>query len=136
MNTLQYIQYDYIGKYTDSEEKNTVVLSKPEKVKMVIEKNGLLKIKDKRYLRLGKISLYDPVKQQCITDKEYVGILDTDTGEIQCFDIDEIYSQYIEAGVGIMRVANTKYKLTDQTKEIVMNNVHEKRQAIKEADLY
>jgi len=131
MNITRYLQSDYIGDYIDLDENANanVFLAKPERVKMMIDENGHLKVKGKRYIRLGKIRLYDPVKQQNISNKEYVGIIDTESGEIQCFDIDDMYSHYIENNVGIMQASDKQYKISDQTKDIVVNTMLERKHA-------
>ena len=106
-------------------------LSKPEKVKLQISQDGTLSVKGKRFLRLGKIKLFDPVKGTNITDTEYVGILDTDTGQIQCFDIGVIYEEYIKKDIQLVFTNNQKrYSITDQTKQIIVNSLFCKEQEL------
>lgn len=106
-------------------------LSKPEKVKLQISQDGTLSVKGKRFLRLGKIKLFDAVKGTNITDTEYVGILDTDTGEIQCFDIGVIYQEYIKKDIQLVFTKNEKrYSITDQTKQIIVNSLFCKEQEL------
>lgn len=126
----QYLQFDYFSPMIDLDEYEGTkgFLSKPEKLKMYIDEKGLLKVKGKRYLRLGKISLFDSVKDKSISSKKFVGILDTNTGEIQCFDINEIYEKYIQDGINKVRTPDDKtYNITTQTKEIVMNEINQRK---------
>jgi len=113
----------------DKPEKKQPFLSKPEKIKMYIDENGLLKIKGKRYMRLGKINLFDPVESKHISEEEFVGIIDTNTGEILCFDINKIYKEYIQSGIEHVETNDKKiYEITSQTKNIVTNVILRRKQ--------
>lgn len=68
MNMNDYVQYEYLPSLFDpTPSKKRTFLSKPEKVKMFIGNNGTLNIKGQRYLKLGKIMLYDPIRSENIT---------------------------------------------------------------------
>lgn len=129
MNMAQYIQFDYFRPIFDGgDNKKEAFLSKPEKVKLHIDGNGVLKVKGKRYLRLGKINLFDPVKGKNLSSREYVGILDTETGQVLCFDINEIYENYVQNGITqVCSPDARKYDITSQTKNIVMNTVMDQK---------
>lgn len=104
---------------------NPGFLSKPEQVIMNIDEHGILKIQNHRYLRLGKISLYDPLNSKSITNNEYVGILDTYTGEMLCFDINTVYKDYIQHGIDKVKGIDDKiFSITPQTQDIVINHIY------------
>ena len=130
MNILKHVHMNYFQSMFDTNRK-APFLSKPEKVKLQISQDGTLSVKGKRFLRLGKIKLFDPVKGTNITDTEYVGILDTDTGQIQCFDIGVIYEEYIKKDIQLVFTNNQKrYSITDQTKQIIVNSLFCKEQEL------
>lgn len=101
-----YIKFDYV--VSDSTELISVTSpnnnsnknpsnknpTKNKPTETYIGNDGLLHISgsnnQKRYLRLGKISLFDAVKSTCITNEEYIGILDTLTGQLMCVDTETI----------------------------------------------
>jgi len=125
---MTHIIHNYYSTMDLDNVKKGGFLSKPEKIKMQINENGLLKVKGKRYLRLGKINLFDPVESKHISDSEFVGVLDTNTGEILCFDINRMYKEYIQSGANhVLTDDNRTYKICSQTKDIVMNTVLEQR---------
>lgn len=125
INIDQYIQFDYFKPmFNDGTDPENAFLSNPEKVKLHIDENGLLKVKGKRYLRLGKINLFDPVQGEDISSRKFIGILDTSTGQVLCFDIKEIYEKYVQNGITQVRSPDQRtYGISSQTKEIVMNSV-------------
>lgn len=103
MNMSAYIKFDYV--VSDSTEllsvnnntnkhNNTNTNNKHKPTETYIGNDGLLHISgsnnQKRYLRLGKISLFDAVKSTSITNEEYIGILDTLTGQLMCVDTETI----------------------------------------------
>jgi hypothetical protein len=101
-------------------------LSQPEKLTLNINKNGVLKVKNKRYLRIGKISLHDTFKNRNITNVEYVGILDTHTGELLCFDIETVYNDYLTFGIDKVKTPDDRiYSISPHTQEIVRRHVEQ-----------
>lgn len=121
MNIMEHVRTDY------SQQWNPGFLSKPENLQLQIQENGRLTINGKRYLRLGKITLFNPVKSDHITPNKYVGILDTNTGQVLCFDIDTIYMEYIQKGIDTVNTnynnTLTTYAISNQTKKIVMDSM-------------
>lgn len=130
MTELLHLDYfQPMSNILDESNKKKPFLSKPERIKMHIDENGLLKIKGKRYLRLGKINLFNPVESKHISGDEFVGILDTNTGEILCFDINKIYKEYIQSGIEHVETDDNKiYEITSQTKNIIMNVILQQKE--------
>ena len=127
MNPFQHIHLDYFNDCFENKPQGS--LSTPEKLKLHITGDGTLSIKGKRYLRLGKITLFDPVKSKNITEKKYVGILDTATGEVLCFDINLVYKEYISKNKNFIHTHdNRKYEISLQTKDIVRNTIADDKQ--------
>ena len=130
MNMATLVKHDYFRPISPNDPKKDAFLTKSEKIKLNINDQGRLQVKGKRYLRLGKISLYDPVSSRPISPSEFVGILDTMTGEVQCFDINKVYEEYIQDGTEHINTgAGSTYRISEQTKEIVMSTIMERNKS-------
>lgn len=100
---------------------------KPNIVKSYVSENGTLEISDKkRFLRLGKISLYDGVNGQYLNDKEFMGILDTLNGRVVCVDLDTIYTECVQKNNNTLSIGNMLFNITPETKKVVCDYIFNK----------
>lgn len=100
---------------------------KPNVVKSYVSENGTLEISDKkRFLRLGKISLYDGVNGQYLNDKEFMGILDTLNGRVVCVDLDTIYTECVQKNNNTLSIGNMLFNITPETKKVVCDYIFNK----------
>lgn len=95
-------------------------------LEIYIDEDGVLKIKNKRYMKLGKIELHDVIKEKPIQNTKYIGVLDTHTGKVLCFDIEQLYSKYLQRGEHTIHTTNGEvYSICLQTKKIVQNSINQ-----------
>ena len=77
----------------------------------------------KRFLRLGKISLYNGVEERYFSDKQYMGILDTLNGRVVCVDLDTIYTECVQKNNNTLSIGNMLFNITPETKKIVCDYI-------------
>lgn len=112
---------------TKSQKKLFKESKKPNVAKSYVSENGTLEMSDnKRFLRLGKISLYNGVDERYFSDKEYMGILDTLNGRVVCVDLDTIYTECVQKNNNTLSIGNMLFNITPETKKVVCDYIFNK----------
>lgn len=83
------------------------------------ENEWKIRVSGRRFLKLGRITLYDGLNDCYITNNEYISILDTHTSELFCFDINNIDEKYLCDESGIIKIKNIRFRLSKQIKNII-----------------
>ncbi len=88
--------------------------------------HGTITIAGQRYLKLGKINLYDPFKDTNVSNQQYIGVLDTFTGNVVCLDMDILYKQFIAQNKDIVQSQRYTFNLSTEVKDIVVKAIIER----------
>lgn len=135
LQLLQNMRSDYyaplIDSYDDIPPKNpdeslynNTTKETPQTIQYYIDHdNGKVVITGKRYLRLGKIQLYDSLKDAHFDNEKYISILDTHTQILHCFNIKELYNNFIVKDKTSTATRYGSFDLTESTKSIVLGEI-------------
>lgn len=84
---------------------------------------GKMEIDGSRYIRLGKVKLYDSLENKSLSPKKHIVILDTETQILHCFDIARLYDEYILTEKNHVFTKHNTFNLSESTKSIVLGEM-------------
>jgi hypothetical protein len=129
-NSLQSIRFDYSRgrqyQFIKYEDEQSSEQTKFHDIKYRINpETGKVEIEGQRFLKLGKVELYDVIEDRNVdVDREkYIMILDTQTGTAYCFNIKELYHKYISQDRKYVESERGKFKISKDAKAIVLGEI-------------
>lgn len=109
---------------TDDSIYNNTNREDPQLLKYYIDhESGKVVITDKRYLRLGKLVLYDSIKDEPFDEDKYIAILDTHYQILHCFNVQHLYDNYVSKEKDRTTTRYGSFDLSESTKSIVLGEI-------------
>jgi len=78
-----------------------------------------------RYFQLGLITLQDALNNKQLKKGSFISIYDNLLQEVLCFKVQDLYENYIKEGNDMVKTHSGEFKLSDETKSLVMNEINE-----------
>lgn len=88
--------------------------------------SGKMTIDGERYLRIGKIQLYNSLDDSLFFNQKYLAILDTHLQILHCFEIDKLYNDFIAAEKVSPVTKHGTFHLSDSARNMVLGEMFNK----------
>lgn len=110
--------------YVPPPSKDKSLNHEPQTIKYHIDpETGKMEIEGNRFIRLGKVQLYDSLEDKLLSQRKFIVILDTTSQILHCFDVKKLYNEFVVAEKNHAFTKHGSFNLSESTKSMVLGEM-------------